>query len=56
MALYLFELMYNHKDDLTKEDQTMGALLMSALKESGYKCIPPNAPLKLDLLKASKEV
>ncbi|KAG9472227.1 hypothetical protein GDO78_020660 [Eleutherodactylus coqui] len=55
MALYLFELMYNHKDDLTKEDQTMGALLMSALKESGYKCIPPNAPLKTDLLKASQE-
>ncbi|XP_075718563.1 lysosomal-trafficking regulator isoform X2 [Rhinoderma darwinii] len=55
MALYLFELMYNHKEDLTRDDQTMGALLMSALKESGYKCIPPNAPLKPDLLKASKE-
>ncbi|XP_040285377.1 lysosomal-trafficking regulator isoform X2 [Bufo bufo] len=55
MALYLFELMYNHKEDLTKEDQTMGTLLMSALKKSGYKCIPPNAPLKMDLLKTSKE-
>ncbi|XP_077145213.1 lysosomal-trafficking regulator [Ranitomeya variabilis] len=55
MSLYLFELMYNHKEELTKEDQTMGALLMSALKESGYKCIPPNAPLELDLIKASEE-
>ncbi|XP_056422915.1 lysosomal-trafficking regulator isoform X3 [Hyla sarda] len=55
MALYLFELMYNHKEDLTKEDHTMGALLMNALNETGYKCIPPHAPLKLDLLKASEE-
>ncbi|KAM4040946.1 lysosomal-trafficking regulator isoform 3-T3 [Anomaloglossus baeobatrachus] len=55
MSLYLFELMYNHKAELTKEDQTMGALLMSALEESGYKCIPPNAPLVLDLIKAAKE-
>ncbi|XP_073416193.1 lysosomal-trafficking regulator isoform X2 [Dendrobates tinctorius] len=55
MSLYLFELMYNHKEELTKEDQTLGALLMSALKESGYKCIPPNAPLDLDLIKASEE-
>ncbi|XP_069810685.1 lysosomal-trafficking regulator [Dendropsophus ebraccatus] len=55
MALYLFELLYNHREDVTKEEQSMGAVLMSALKESGYRCIPPNAPLKPDLLKASKE-
>ncbi|XP_063773674.1 lysosomal-trafficking regulator isoform X2 [Pseudophryne corroboree] len=55
LALYLFELMHDHKENLTKEDQAMGALLMGALKQSGYKCIPPNVPLKLDLVKATKE-
>ncbi|XP_075057049.1 lysosomal-trafficking regulator [Mixophyes fleayi] len=55
MALHLFELMYNHKDDLTKEEQAMGVLLMSTLKQSGYKCIPPNVPPNLDLVKATKE-
>ncbi|KAM3931239.1 lysosomal-trafficking regulator [Leptodactylus fuscus] len=55
MALYLFELMYNHKEGLTREDEEMGILLISALKECGYKCMPPNVPLRTDLLKAFEE-
>ncbi|XP_068087878.1 lysosomal-trafficking regulator isoform X2 [Hyperolius riggenbachi] len=55
LALYLFELLYNHKDDLTKEDEAAGALFMNAVRQAGYRCIPPSAPLKSDLVKAAKE-
>ncbi|KAM4772207.1 lysosomal-trafficking regulator [Rhinophrynus dorsalis] len=52
LALYLYELMHDHKEALTKEEQVAGGLFMSALKLSGYRCIPPSAPPKPDLIKA----
>ncbi|CAI9531593.1 unnamed protein product [Staurois parvus] len=55
LALYVFELLHNHKDSLTKEDEAAGVLLMNAIKQAGYRCIPPSAPLKSDLVKAAKE-
>ncbi|XP_018413216.1 PREDICTED: lysosomal-trafficking regulator [Nanorana parkeri] len=55
LALYVFELLHNHKDSLTKEDEAAGVLFMNALKHAGYKCIPPSAPIKSDLVKAAKE-
>ncbi|KAM5163021.1 lysosomal-trafficking regulator [Mantella aurantiaca] len=55
LALYIFELLHNHKDSLTKEDEAAGVLLMNAIKQAGYRCIPPSAPLKSDLVKAAKE-
>ncbi|XP_053567057.1 lysosomal-trafficking regulator isoform X2 [Bombina bombina] len=55
LVLYLYELMHDHKEELTKEEQATAAAFLSALKLSGYKCIPPNAPPKPDLIKAIKE-
>lgn len=55
LALYVFELLHNHKDSLTREDEAAGVLLMNAIKQAGYRCIPPGAPLKSDLVKAAKE-
>ncbi|XP_063299447.1 lysosomal-trafficking regulator isoform X3 [Pelobates fuscus] len=55
LGLYLYELMHNHKEELTKEEQKTGGLFMSALKSAGFKCVPPNAPPKPDLMKAVQE-
>ncbi|KAK9411799.1 lysosomal-trafficking regulator [Crotalus adamanteus] len=55
LTLYLFELMHDHKDELTKEEQISVGALMNTLKLCGYKCIPLNAPPKPDLIKAMKE-
>ncbi|XP_072265185.1 lysosomal-trafficking regulator isoform X2 [Pyxicephalus adspersus] len=55
LALYVFELLHNHKESLTKEDEAAGVLLMNAIKQAGYRCIPPSAPLKSDLVKAAME-
>ncbi|CAH2251271.1 lysosomal-trafficking regulator [Pelobates cultripes] len=56
LGLYLYELLHNHKEELTKEEQKTGGLFMSALKSAGFKCVPPNAPPKPDLMKAIQEV
>ncbi|KAM4694759.1 lysosomal-trafficking regulator [Discoglossus pictus] len=55
LALYLYELVHDHKEELSKEEQTTAGLFLSALKLSGYRCIPPSAPPKPDLIKAIKE-
>nr|XP_013800926.1 PREDICTED: lysosomal-trafficking regulator [Apteryx mantelli mantelli] len=55
LVLYLHELMYNHSDEMTKEQQIAAGDLMNALKCCGYKCIPLSPPPKPDLMKALKE-
>lgn len=56
LALYLYELLHDHKDNLTIEEQAAANTFMTSLKLCGHRCIPPNAPPKPDLLKAIKEV
>ncbi|XP_026525210.1 lysosomal-trafficking regulator isoform X2 [Notechis scutatus] len=55
LSLYLFELMHDHKDELTKEEQISVGAFMNTLKLCGYKYIPLNAPPKPDLIKAMEE-
>ncbi|XP_059421648.1 lysosomal-trafficking regulator isoform X1 [Carassius carassius] len=55
LALYLYELLHDHKDALSKEEQAAANTFMTALKLCGHRCIPPSAPAKPDLLKAIKE-
>ncbi|XP_031435189.1 lysosomal-trafficking regulator isoform X2 [Clupea harengus] len=55
LVLYLYELLRNHKDSLSKEEQSAANTFMTSLKLCGHRCIPPNAPPKPDLLKAIKE-
>ncbi|XP_021328419.1 lysosomal-trafficking regulator isoform X2 [Danio rerio] len=55
LALYLYELLHDHKDALSREEQAAGNTFMTALKLCGHRCIPPSAPAKPDLLKAIKE-
>ncbi|XP_041866300.1 lysosomal-trafficking regulator isoform X3 [Melanotaenia boesemani] len=55
LSLYLYEMLHDHKDDLTKEEQSAVGVFMTSLKLCGHRCIPPNAPQKQDLLKAIKE-
>lgn len=55
LALYLYELLHDHKDALSKEHQAAGNTFMTALKLCGHRCIPPSVPPKPDLLKAIKE-
>uniref|UniRef100_A0A8C1MUE4 Lysosomal trafficking regulator n=1 Tax=Cyprinus carpio TaxID=7962 RepID=A0A8C1MUE4_CYPCA len=55
LALYLYELLHDHRDALSKEEQAAANTFMTALKLCGHRCIPPSAPAKPDLLKAIKE-
>ncbi|XP_030603754.1 lysosomal-trafficking regulator isoform X6 [Archocentrus centrarchus] len=55
LSLYLYEMLHDHKDNLTKEEQSTVGVFMTSLKLCGHRCIPPNAPHKQDLLKAIKE-
>ncbi|XP_054831083.1 lysosomal-trafficking regulator [Eublepharis macularius] len=55
LSLYLFELMHNHKDELTEEDQLSVGVFMNTLKLCGYKSVPLNIPPKPDFIKAMKE-
>ncbi|XP_077781904.1 lysosomal-trafficking regulator isoform X3 [Podarcis muralis] len=55
LSLYLFELMHDHKEQLSNEDQLAVGVFMNALKLCGYKYIPLNAPPKPDLIKAMRE-
>ncbi|CDR18043.1 unnamed protein product [Oncorhynchus mykiss] len=54
--MYLYEMLHDHKDALTKEEQSTLVNFMTSLKLWGHRCIPPSAPHKPDLLKAIKEV
>uniref|UniRef100_A0A671VJQ1 Lysosomal trafficking regulator n=1 Tax=Sparus aurata TaxID=8175 RepID=A0A671VJQ1_SPAAU len=56
LSLYLYEMLHDHKDSLTKDEQNAVGVFMTSLKLCGHRCIPPNAPHKQDLLKAIKEV
>nr|XP_033792260.1 lysosomal-trafficking regulator isoform X2 [Geotrypetes seraphini] len=55
LALYLYELMHDHEEELTEDELTAAGLFMNVLKLSGYRCIPPSAPPKPDLIRAIKE-
>lgn len=55
LSLYLYEMLHDHKDSLTKDEQNAVGVFMTSLKLCGHRCIPPNAPHKQDLLKAIKE-
>ncbi|XP_038656464.1 lysosomal-trafficking regulator isoform X3 [Scyliorhinus canicula] len=55
LALYLYELMHDHMEALTNEQQSAAGNFFSSLKLCGYKCIPLGAPPKPDLIKAIKE-
>ncbi|NXM69177.1 LYST regulator, partial [Serilophus lunatus] len=55
LVLYLYELMHNHSDGMTKEQQRTVGDFMNTLKNCGYKCIPLSPRPKPDLLKALKE-
>uniref|UniRef100_A0A3Q2NZ63 Lysosomal trafficking regulator n=1 Tax=Fundulus heteroclitus TaxID=8078 RepID=A0A3Q2NZ63_FUNHE len=55
LSLYLYEMLHDHNDDLSKEEQGNVGVFMTSLKLCGHRCIPPNAPHKHDLLKAIKE-
>lgn len=56
LSLYLYEMLHDHKDSLTKDEQNAVGVFMTSLKLCGHRCIPPNTPHKQDLLKAIKEV
>lgn len=56
LSLYLYEMLHDHKEHLTKDEQNAVGVFMTSLKLCGHRCIPPNAPHKQDLLKAIKEV
>ncbi|XP_077201679.1 lysosomal-trafficking regulator isoform X3 [Paroedura picta] len=55
LSLYLFELIYYHKDELTEEDQLSVGLFMNTLKLCGFKCVPLNVPPNPDIIKTMKE-
>ncbi|XP_054255258.1 lysosomal-trafficking regulator isoform X2 [Indicator indicator] len=55
LMLYLHDLMYNHSDEMTKEQQTVAGDFVNTLKCCGYKCIPLSPRPKPDLIKALKE-
>ncbi|KAF7710729.1 hypothetical protein HF521_009601 [Silurus meridionalis] len=55
LALYLYEMLHDHKESLTKEEQAAANTFMTSLKLCGHRCIPPTAPPKPDLLKAIRE-
>nr|XP_009912287.1 PREDICTED: lysosomal-trafficking regulator isoform X3 [Haliaeetus albicilla] len=55
LMLYLYELMHNHSDEMTKEEQRAAGDFVNTLKCCGYKCIPLSPRPKPDLIKALKE-
>lgn len=55
LSLYLYEMLHDHKDSLTKDEQNAVGVFMTSLKLCGHRCIPPSAPHKQELLKAIKE-
>ncbi|XP_051880021.1 lysosomal-trafficking regulator isoform X2 [Pristis pectinata] len=55
LALYLYELMHDHMEALSKKQQSAAGNFYTSLKLCGYKCIPLGAPPKPDLIKAIEE-
>ncbi|KAM9196354.1 LOW QUALITY PROTEIN: lysosomal-trafficking regulator [Mergus octosetaceus] len=55
LVLYLCELMHNHNDEMSKEQQQAVGDFMNTLKCCGYKCVPLSTRPKPDIIKALKE-
>ncbi|XP_026212302.1 lysosomal-trafficking regulator isoform X5 [Anabas testudineus] len=55
LSLYLFEMLHDHKDSLTKDEQSAVGVFMTSLKLCGHRCIPSNAPHRPELLRAINE-
>ncbi|XP_055569490.1 lysosomal-trafficking regulator isoform X2 [Falco cherrug] len=55
LVLYLYELMHNHSDEMTKEERRTAGDFVNTLKSCGYKCIPLSPRPKPDLIKALQE-
>uniref|UniRef100_A0A672J8P1 Lysosomal trafficking regulator n=1 Tax=Salarias fasciatus TaxID=181472 RepID=A0A672J8P1_SALFA len=55
LSLYLYEMLHDHKDGLSRDEQNAVGVFMTSLKLCGHRCLPPNAPHKQELLKAMKE-
>ncbi|NXU57111.1 LYST regulator, partial [Turnix velox] len=55
LVLYLYELMHNHSNEMTEEQQRTVGDFMNTLKCCGYKCIPLSPRPKPELMKALKE-
>ncbi|KAM9383537.1 lysosomal-trafficking regulator [Phaethornis superciliosus] len=55
LVLYLYELLQNHSDEMTKEEQRAARDFVNTLKCCGYKCIPLSPQPKPDVIKALKE-
>uniref|UniRef100_A0A3Q1FPP0 Lysosomal trafficking regulator n=1 Tax=Acanthochromis polyacanthus TaxID=80966 RepID=A0A3Q1FPP0_9TELE len=55
LSLYLYEMLHDHKDSLTKDEQSAVGVFMTSLKLCGHRCIQPNTPHKQDLLKLKDE-
>ncbi|XP_032039387.1 lysosomal-trafficking regulator [Aythya fuligula] len=55
LVLYLCELMHNHSDEMSKEQQLAAGDFVNTLKCCGYKCIPLSTRPKPDIIKALKE-
>ncbi|XP_074674523.1 lysosomal-trafficking regulator isoform X3 [Strix aluco] len=55
LVLYLYELMHNHTDEMTKEEQRAAGDFVNTLKCCGYKCVPLSPQPKPDVIKALKE-
>ncbi|KAI6071821.1 Lysosomal-trafficking regulator [Aix galericulata] len=55
LVLYLCELMHNHNDEMSKEQQLAAGDFVNTLKSCGYKCVPLSTRPKPDVIKALKE-
>ncbi|XP_055491132.1 lysosomal-trafficking regulator isoform X3 [Leucoraja erinacea] len=55
LALYLYELMHDHMEALSKKQQSAASNFYTSLKLCGHKCIPLGAPPKADLIRAIEE-
>uniref|UniRef100_A0A8C3GLC1 Lysosomal trafficking regulator n=1 Tax=Cairina moschata TaxID=8855 RepID=A0A8C3GLC1_CAIMO len=55
LVLYLCELMHNHNDEMSKEQQLAAGDFVNTLKSCGYKCVPLSTRPKPDIIKALKE-
>ncbi|NWX51324.1 LYST regulator, partial [Steatornis caripensis] len=55
LVLYLYELIHNHSDEMTKEEQKAAGDFVNTLKSCGHKCIPLSSRPKPDIIKALKE-
>uniref|UniRef100_A0A8C9TXB8 Lysosomal trafficking regulator n=1 Tax=Scleropages formosus TaxID=113540 RepID=A0A8C9TXB8_SCLFO len=55
LALHLQELLTDHKENLTEEDQLACTVFVTSLKLCGHSCIPPKTPSKPESMKVMKE-